>query len=720
MPRGTPSARARGRGRGRGRSAASSSPTKRGQKPVVESEDDSVVVDNGSPEEGSDYDPQPRSVNITPRKNKVQVVVPSRNKAPSMSEWVSLEADEDNEVSDSEKDREEEDQLDDEGDEIGSEIDRVSEPDEVAFTRPSTSPIRKSKTMPVHTPPTPSPKKGVQKRSLKRRARVSMESNHEQSASPNVDTVDVFESEVIIADSEDGVIDHEGTPAPRKSRRTRRPVKSATYIADSDVEEIDPKKYKAGTITKAAPPTPTPKPSTRPAVTMVARKIAVSGLKKFPQPIEDADNNPLLETAGADLSLPRSPKKKAKTVHVLPASEEEDEDAESVVDYGSDYDPPIIESKGKQPATPVSRLAATLNKSILDSSKKGKATVVSSRPRAPKALPPSPEDVLFADQNLMRTLSPALKDTYGGLPVIRTNPLIRRCWPKWGAVPLDTLVSATSIGREPDRLKAIAKVVTAPCVGPMIYNPARCHWDDFRSTRKEGRYQDFQYFVTKDTYDTPGWEQDAPVCFLFWGASFSSNLVTGTLISNQSWILKSIGIAPITMEWERTFAFLGYRMGFTAMHVPNFKGNLNFSTRPGPTDATNGSQSGNIYAVDTGSTTYQGSTPIDYHDVIGYNDRLKVFNEDMERTIKGYGLRGDDIIPVYDLTEHFKDTCHRVYDYPLQQLLVTAPRFEGDLPDGCIVGIISLPQIAEHSNQGKHPELRMNLVGIILLAVPFM
>lgn len=45
--------------------------------------------------------------------------------ACSTPEWVSLEAKEDNEVSDTEE--EEEDQLNDEGEEVGSDIGRVSE-----------------------------------------------------------------------------------------------------------------------------------------------------------------------------------------------------------------------------------------------------------------------------------------------------------------------------------------------------------------------------------------------------------------------------------------------------------------------------------------------------------------------------------------------------------------------------------------------------------------
>ncbi|KAI0336883.1 hypothetical protein BDW22DRAFT_1433772 [Trametopsis cervina] len=155
MPRATATTRGRGKGRGRGRAVASSSPTKRGRKAVVESDDEGGIVDEGSEYQGSDNDGQPPPVKKT---RQVQVVVPSRKKASSTPEWVSLEADESAEVSDSGQEEGDEDQLQDEGEEIGSDIDQVSEPDEVAFTRPSTSPVRKSKVLPVQSPPTPSPK----------------------------------------------------------------------------------------------------------------------------------------------------------------------------------------------------------------------------------------------------------------------------------------------------------------------------------------------------------------------------------------------------------------------------------------------------------------------------------------------------------------------------------------------------------------------------------
>lgn len=61
---------------------------------------------------------------------------------------------------------------------------------------------------------------------------------------------------------------------------------------------------------KASQNTPVPKSSARQAVTIVSRKISVAGIKKFPHPIEDAANNPLLDAKKIESSLPRSPKKK--------------------------------------------------------------------------------------------------------------------------------------------------------------------------------------------------------------------------------------------------------------------------------------------------------------------------------------------------------------------------------------------------------------------------
>ncbi|KAI0336881.1 hypothetical protein BDW22DRAFT_1433775, partial [Trametopsis cervina] len=265
-------------------------------------------------------------------------------------------------------------------------------------------------------------------------------------------------------------------------------------------------KYKSKKVANPVPPTAVTKSSARQAVTVISHKISVPGLKKFPTAIEDAGNNPLLDNDDAVSPVPRSPKKKAKKVHVPSTSEEEDVGDGEIVDDDVEEEPALadIKGKGKQPATPVSRLTVRMMESGLDSSKKGKLAAALIEALTPRPLPPSDEDMLFADADLRRRVSPSLKDTYGGLPIVLRYPTHDTCWDTWGTASLDVMVHATSIRREPERMKAIARVVSTPCLSPMIYNPARCDWNNFRTTvRENGPYKEAQYFVTADPYDTP-------------------------------------------------------------------------------------------------------------------------------------------------------------------------------------------------------------------------
>ncbi|KAI0336916.1 hypothetical protein BDW22DRAFT_1349537 [Trametopsis cervina] len=606
---------------GRGRSTASASPAKRVRKTVVKSEDESDVDDKGSQVEDSDHETQVRSVDSTPKARKVEVVVPPRKRqSKSSPQWVVLEAEEDNGVSNAGSEDDDEDQLAHEGDEVGSEIDRVSEPDYVAFTRPSTSPIRKSKGVTMNTPPTPSPKKQTRTRSLKRPARPSMDSNdgdgdgdrgrHGNSATTAVrDDASQKEGDGVASDDE--FVEIEATPSRRKSGRTRRPTKSAAYILDSDIEEFNPKQDTTKKTATATPRTRTAKSTERPAVTAIAHKISVPGLKKFPRPIEDAANNPLLD-AKEEQSVLRSPKKKAKTVHIPSESEGENDNSadgnEDVLNSEEDeYASVPDKGKGKQPATPVSKLSAKLNKSVLDSAKKEKMSRnlkdvpadTSVPPVVTPALPvvapvppvvapilaPYPQDMLFATNAWRQRASPSLLNTYGGLPIIQKLPICCLCWDGWGVGTLDRMVQATSVTQEPDRLRAIAMVISTSTVNPLIHNPARADWNHIvmNNLRREGQNKEYQYRVVYPL-NTAHRGGDAPICFVFWGACITSNLVDGTT-TQSSWRLKTVAIAPIVIEWERTFAFLSYVMDFSTMFVPNFNQSLNFSTRPAPASA---------------------------------------------------------------------------------------------------------------------------------------
>ncbi|KAI0340234.1 hypothetical protein BDW22DRAFT_1347265 [Trametopsis cervina] len=703
MPRGTASTRSRGKGRGRGASANSTSSVKRGRKTVIESEEETGSIQNGSEVEDSDVDNEYtlESVNNTPKPRKAVVVIPSRVKSTkSTPEWVSLEAKEDNEVSDTEE--EEEDQLNDEGDEVGSDIGRVSEPEDVAFVRPSTSPIRKTKWIPVRTPPTPSPKKSSGKKTLKRDspARPSLDSNNDDLEVKN----EVTESEFVGSDNQE--VDVEATPSTRKSKRAkydlflifivmdklnaiyvRRPVKSAAYIEDSEIEEIDSEEYESNKkAIKASQNTPVPKSSARQAVTIVSRKISVAGIKKFPHPIEDVANNPLLDAKKIESSLPRSPKKKTKTVHVPSESEYEEVDCDDPVEEEVDDHLSLKKTKGKQPATPMSRLATKLNKSTLESAQKGRQPALLKEVLVVQPLPIPDEDMVFADHGLMERMSPSLKDTYGGLPVAR----------------------------------AIAHVVSTPCLSPMIYNPARCDCDQFHAVQREGQYRDFQYFVTENISKSPNWNKNDGVCFVFWGSTFASNLVKGTSLGSGTWMLKGIGISPIVVEFHRTVAFLSIRMGFHEIYLPNYGGVLNFATRPGPANGISAPPPRSRHATEPEALTMQGSASVDYHRVIPYERKVKEFDDELRKNIQGYGVRGHETVPIYDLTAHFKDSYDQVYDHSIHRLLALAPRFEGDLPDDAVVGILALPQMTKHKVHEEFNEFRMNLVGIIVLAVPFM
>lgn len=71
------------------------------------------------------------------------------------------------------------------------------------------------------------------------------------------------------------------------------------FLRREYLKNVDPKK---------APHTPTKRSVSRTGVIELARKISVSGTRKFPAPIKDEGNNPLLDEEGSPIL--RSPKKK--------------------------------------------------------------------------------------------------------------------------------------------------------------------------------------------------------------------------------------------------------------------------------------------------------------------------------------------------------------------------------------------------------------------------
>ncbi|KAI0336885.1 hypothetical protein BDW22DRAFT_1349560, partial [Trametopsis cervina] len=113
---------------------------------------------------------------------------------------------------------------------------------------------------------------------------------------------------------------------------------------------------------------------------------------------------------------------------------------------------------------------------------------------------------------------------------------------------------------------------------------------------------------------------------------------------------------------------------------------------------TTGTHSQNPYATPT-KGSYQGGRPVDLRHVSDHHKKQNAFDSEVLKIIKSNGLKGDEDVPVYDLTQYFQNSCDDVYRYPLHHLLAIAPRFEGELPEKSIVGVLSIPQSGNHTRQ---------------------
>ncbi|KAI0346338.1 hypothetical protein BDW22DRAFT_1342554 [Trametopsis cervina] len=838
--RGRGNSRSRGGGRGGksgGKSGApSKSPSKKSKRNAKADESESDA--QSTEDDDKEYKPAstPRSARLQP-----EVVIyrrPIRSTDPP--EWVSLEAVDDSEFEE-EEEEEEVDEIEDEGEVVDSDIDPVKEPNQIAFTRPSTSPIRRNKKLASETPPTPSPKKETRTVSRKRPAPPSPDVVVEEEMSPtgrNRDTVVEYEVEVV---------DPDGTPTAAKGkRRLRKPIKSVDYIEDSDIEELDAAEF----VQEAMPPTP-PRASKlkavpKSAVIELTRKISVPGFKKFPPPVRDEENNPLLDRDTSDIL--RSPKKKAKTEHIpseVEDSEEMDEEdlvvakkktvARRVTHQDSDdedtpvstvkkgkqpaktkaktqhvpsdmedgeatdeadllvsrkktvthretrhdsddEDVPVSSvkkgkqpahrethqdsddedirvssvKKGKQPATPVSRLTAKMSKSILDSNKKKSTSgKTSSRDVArsseeveaeewvsidlptPRNIRPGtilPPDIIFDSHNFKAEVSPSLKKSYLQVPRnFGALGRVKHCYEMWGSTKLDEMMKVLSIDHQPERLKRIASIVCVPRIGDLIFNPVRSDWTHFKAVcqRPEQRYREYFYNYTQGLAEDNKSKAKVTnrVCFLVWGCTSYSQLVDGEMLpgGGNMW-MKSMAIAPITIEWARFCAFFTKHMNLSPIFISNFHMGFTFSSRPNrPSFSQNRPTAVNDWAVKVNSmTAWDGLDMVEETLVGGHSSKVNVFHEQLAGYINNGGVPFEDTVPIYDLRELYNRNDIR----PLADLLATAPRWTEELPPKSFVGVLNVPHLTKHdrdpdSKEGNHDEFRFALIGIILLAIPY-
>ncbi|KAI0084506.1 hypothetical protein BDY19DRAFT_997722, partial [Irpex rosettiformis] len=279
---GRPRGRPPSRGRGGGRGAKTASTRKRVQVHLYHYvfflSDIKASTRKATPEEQEDASSvqqsaesdQEFSAKTVSQRSRAVVKDSDEDKSTTGSTWNPIE-DKSDIVDEQELDaseEEEEDELADEGESVGSDIEHLDfSPDIVAFTRPSTSPIRRRKGITTETPPSPSPTKNTKKRHA--------------SASPDVAPVN--------DDDED--TSEPVTPVRARKPRVKKVIKSKEIIEDSDIEEISESEHKKSVARKGKQTVVATSKPTKSIVTTLKKKIAVPGTKFPSTPIEDPDNN---------------------------------------------------------------------------------------------------------------------------------------------------------------------------------------------------------------------------------------------------------------------------------------------------------------------------------------------------------------------------------------------------------------------------------------------
>ncbi|KAI0727876.1 hypothetical protein BC629DRAFT_1447309 [Irpex lacteus] len=731
------------RGRGGSRGAKVTTPRKKSGKQVAFSSDEEEEWEN----EGVSEDETPSA--LLGRRPILEHQLGFRERPPwavnqvPSSEWVpiSMEAEDDNDGSDpgvEEEDDEEEDQLEDEGEPVESDIGKVdSSPDYVAFTRPSTSPVRGRRTgMTMTTPPTPSPKKNPRKRSA-------------TPFSPEADAaVTVKEEEDV---DEDAFQAEPVTPVRRRKLKPKKVIKSEEFIEDSEIEEVSKTEHKRSVARKGKqtddtlPTLKTPSRSKAPPVVVLDKKIKMPG-SKFPSgPVVDPDSPFIVK----DSPPPQSPRKKMKMARQPSIDKEEDEPEEE--DDAKNPEAALF------PQTPVSKLTKQLNKSVLQSASKT-ARSKSAQDKASNVMPSDSkagesQNAMAADsphssppptpppglpvagsaeyrrllQSMVKALGitansdyfcPLLKNTYAHVDVssLKALPLCNTTADmQW--FTLDNILLMAQIKEGSRQQKALVKLVTTSQFTSYLFNPARCNVKDFKwiqpPTPAGGSRPPRPYLGVAATREK--------ALFLEFGIVDKSHLLELQLMGNGPWMNKNLQVCTIVTEYLLACSFYANYLPDKVERISNYGGYFNPSSFPTmPTLPVNGPAGTPGRPRSAPKPKLPGVPVVVVHD-IGTSGKHALYKV-LEKAIDAGGVDARANIPVFDLRSFYGSTASTDIPHSTETFLEMcgqAERYLKEIPLNSLIGLFCIPSAVRHTTGGQHFDLSRNIVGIALLATPF-
>ncbi|KAI0092922.1 hypothetical protein BDY19DRAFT_990598 [Irpex rosettiformis] len=265
------------------------------------------------------------------------------------------------------------------------------------------------------------------------------------------------------------------------------------------------------------------------------------------------------------------------------------------------------------------------------------------------------------------------------------------------------------IQKDSELERAIVTLVTTPSFGSLIYNPARVDWQDF--TRHTSTSSASSSFYTPKPYISHVSNPNAKTCSIFFGGVHNSSVVEEKKLGH-------------TGNWAKTVPF--HVLDFTYMHVPAWDGSIGFMTRSRKLDDA-GSGYSNRFSSNPflntspkSSKTTRGVHFVDYRNVQG--DKTAQLNN----RLRGILAKGGLDFPVYNMTQYYGAgvTVSNIQTPDMfMARMASAPLWEDEIPDMSFVAVLGVPVLFDRhrmSDASVHTDLRFNLVGVCLLAAPFM
>ncbi|KAI0083064.1 hypothetical protein BDY19DRAFT_910875, partial [Irpex rosettiformis] len=365
-------------------------------------------------------------------------------------------------------------------------------------------------------------------------------------------------------------------------------------------------------------------------------------------------------------SLPRSPKKKAKIAHVS--------DSES---SASDDDNLDLQESVNPEATPMTKITARLNDSVLNSAKKPKAKAVISKAEYNAQL--KKFAVALGLDSLKDFFCEPLINTYAEVYRLPVQSISLCYGDQIYWFRLSTLFLGAGIQEKSKQEKDIVQLITTPKITSFIYNPARCDVQDFRlvTPPKETVGSRRPYLVHASS--------NQRVAFLIVGGVALSSLLDLQPMGQSGYSNRSLSICPVAVEYSLAWNFFSQLLKVD--RISNYGGYANFSTF-GIRDHNNRDVAGYKHqGYAPPPRTRNASASIVVHTVgVDYEKSLLQI---LKRGIDNGGL--DSNSEVFNVSSKYGSLSSTVIPHSIEtfvSLCAQGERYRGELPRDSLVAVL--------------------------------